>query len=45
MRKIGGIRSEEEGEPVSFVSKTWRSKEKDEKGGDRVKEDLTVGII
>lgn len=30
MRKIEGIRSEEEGEPVSLLSKTWRSKEEDE---------------
>lgn len=44
MRKIEGIRSEEEGEPVSLLSKTWRSKEKDESGGNRVKDILTVGI-
>lgn len=28
MRGIEGIRSEEEGEPVSFLSTTWMSKEK-----------------
>ena len=37
MRGIEGIRSEEASEPVSFLSKTWGSKEKKERGGKRVK--------